>query len=273
MMSDEEVEAIRRFVADGGKLYASGYSSLIDENGRFRPDFGLTDIFGVSYKGPGIAGLSFVAPKENDFLQFVFPQQQLIHKNGQLSIKTTSASTVATIALPYCNEDEGTVLKPSFSSIHSNPPAPTTPDPAITFNKRGNSQVCYCAGSIEAEPQPINRLVSAFLIRKLLGEPPSVEAQGPRFIEITVFERKEQNRLNISLVSLLEDGDCIPCDVSVAVRLGQRKRVVALRSLPQEKSHPYKETVPGVIEFDVHGLKILEMFELEYTDPGIPNNV
>jgi hypothetical protein len=46
-MSEGQVAAIRRFVADGGSLLATGLSSLCDEQGRPRADFALADLFGA----------------------------------------------------------------------------------------------------------------------------------------------------------------------------------------------------------------------------------
>lgn len=50
-LSDEQVQAIRDFVKIGGGLVATGETSLCDELGRPRADFGLADLFGVSYRG------------------------------------------------------------------------------------------------------------------------------------------------------------------------------------------------------------------------------
>jgi hypothetical protein len=47
-MSDQQIEAIRRFVGGGGALVATGQTSLFDQRGDARPDFALADIFGVS---------------------------------------------------------------------------------------------------------------------------------------------------------------------------------------------------------------------------------
>jgi hypothetical protein len=46
-LSDEQCDAVRRFVADGGGLLASGMSSLYDEDGERREDFALADLFGA----------------------------------------------------------------------------------------------------------------------------------------------------------------------------------------------------------------------------------
>jgi hypothetical protein len=48
-LSDEEIDTIRAYVERGGRLVASGESSLYDADGARRDDFGLADVFGVSY--------------------------------------------------------------------------------------------------------------------------------------------------------------------------------------------------------------------------------
>ncbi len=50
-LNDEHVEVIREYVRNGGGLVASYETSLYDEKGKKRPDFGLGDVFGVSDTG------------------------------------------------------------------------------------------------------------------------------------------------------------------------------------------------------------------------------
>ena len=50
-LSDAQCDAIRAFVARGGSLLATFASSLYDEAGRRRDNFGLADVFGVSFGG------------------------------------------------------------------------------------------------------------------------------------------------------------------------------------------------------------------------------
>ncbi len=46
-MSESQCESVRRFVQRGGSVVATGESSLCDESGQLRSDFGLADVFGV----------------------------------------------------------------------------------------------------------------------------------------------------------------------------------------------------------------------------------
>ena len=51
LMSDEQIGIVRTYVAQGGGLIASYETSLYDEQGRRRADFGLADVFGVTSTG------------------------------------------------------------------------------------------------------------------------------------------------------------------------------------------------------------------------------
>ncbi len=61
-MSDATADAIRAFVADGGRLLATFDTSLFDQTGRQRRDFALVDVFGAKAAG-GLTG-----PSKLDYL-------------------------------------------------------------------------------------------------------------------------------------------------------------------------------------------------------------
>ncbi len=50
-LSDAQCETIRQFVREGGRLLATGRTSLFDEYGQKRQDFGLRDVFGCTFTG------------------------------------------------------------------------------------------------------------------------------------------------------------------------------------------------------------------------------
>jgi hypothetical protein len=51
VLSEGQCAAIRKFVAGGGALIATGASSLYDEAGTARPDYALADLFGAHFMG------------------------------------------------------------------------------------------------------------------------------------------------------------------------------------------------------------------------------
>ena len=263
VMSDQEVEAFRAYVAGGGALYASGYSSLVSDDGTLRKDFGLADVFGVSANTMMDHTLAFFTPVEKRFAGLVSPQEHLIHRVGWIAIQNRSAKVLAELTKPWCPENGGTVLKPSFASIHSTPPGLAAFAPGIVWKRYGRGRACYVAGPIEAEEQKVNRPVVAGLVRRLHGGTIPVDAEAPAFVELTVFDKPAEHRLNLSLVSLRQDEEPVTCGGKVRARLGKSRRPIALRSLPGRRKHRFR-SIPGGIEFAFSGFEIFSMFELEY---------
>ena len=87
-------------------------------------------------------------------------------------------------------------------------------------------------------------------------------------MELTVFDKPAENRLHLSLVSLRQTEEPIPCQGKVRVRLGESRCVAALRSLPDRHNHPFSD-IPGGIEFTFSDFQTFSMFELEYIQPKL----
>ncbi len=62
-LSDAQCDQLRAFVKKGGSLVATYETSLYDEAGKSRADFGLSDLFGVSYSQ------SVEGPLQNSYLR------------------------------------------------------------------------------------------------------------------------------------------------------------------------------------------------------------
>jgi len=263
VMSDAETAAVRKFVANGGALYASGYSGLVDEHGKIRSDFGLAEVYGVSSRGAMRHDLVYVTPVDRGMARRITPQEHLIHRAGWLPVEATSATVLANLTPPWYPEDIGTVLRPSFASIHSSPPALDPVGPAITKHRYKRGRACYIAGPIESEKHPVNRALVAHLVGELVGHPPFLEADAPAHIEITAYDKAEENRMNLALISLRQEEEPVPCSGKIRVRLGDKRRVQTLRLLPGRKKIPFRK-IPGGIEFAFQNLEIFSLHELQY---------
>ncbi len=264
VMTDEEIAALREYVLQGGAIYASGYSSLVDITGIERPDFGLADVLGVSKQAAMHYDLAFISPCDPCLAALANPQEHLSHEGGYLSIRANSAKPLATMTLPWYPKHEGTVFNPSFASIHSTPPGPTGTMPGITWNRYGEGYACYAAGAIEAETHEINRVLFGHLVRRLLDGTQQVEADAARFVEITVFEKSLENRINISLVSLNDREEVLPSDGKIRIRLTGGRRPVAVRMLPEGTPVQWQVNHTGTVEFAFHDFRIFSQYELEY---------
>jgi hypothetical protein len=266
LMDDDEIAAVRKFVADGGALYASGYTSLVAADGGMRKNFALADVLGVSGSGHLDHALAFFAPLTVSLKKAIAPQEQIIHKTGWLRVTVSGAKPVMQLYPAWCPENGGSVFTNSFTSIHSTPPALEPAGVALTVNRHGKGRVYYAAGAIEAERQWINKGVFTGLVRDLLGSPARVEADAPAFVEVTVFDRAAEGKLNVSLVTLRQGEEPLPVNGSVSVRPGKDKKITAVRRLPDRKRVTVS-TIPGGVKFNFKDFTVFAMFEVEYQTP------
>ena len=165
-MDDEELEAFRSYVADGGHLYASGRTSLLGIDGVLRTDFGLADVFGAhvigTEEGSGLH-LRAISPM---LAEAVYPESYLGHgfgwgdPNGQTSrpaLNMPRLSTdyegvaLATLNLPYAYPSPGSRAAHDFASIHSSPPWEDLDNPTIVEHNFGQGRSVYCAVPIETD--------------------------------------------------------------------------------------------------------------------------
>ena len=97
-MSDGECAIVRRFVERGGTLIATGVTSLYDENGEARADFGLAPVFGAHILG-GVPGrMFFVTPTTASFTGAPALAQQIWPRH---TLRTRAIFRTA-LAATYC---------------------------------------------------------------------------------------------------------------------------------------------------------------------------
>ncbi|MDO9540946.1 MAG: HEAT repeat domain-containing protein, partial [Kiritimatiellia bacterium] len=116
-LTEEEEEVIRGFVREGGVLVSDGSSTLYDRWGRKRPDYGLSDVFGVSYAKEKWNLKGGSVKKESATLQCAMPQSME---------KTLLPSDVTVANYDSVKNNKGEVIA-GF----------TNGDPAVIVNKFG----------------------------------------------------------------------------------------------------------------------------------------
>ena len=95
-LSERQCAQIRDFVSRGGSVLATYETSLYDENGRRRADFGLADLFGVSWRKTldGPIANSYLSIEEtgrkHPVLRGFEDAQLLIHGTWQLAVEPTA---------------------------------------------------------------------------------------------------------------------------------------------------------------------------------------
>ena len=133
-------------------------------------------------------GLTFFTPADRELVRLFAPQDHMIHKVGHIALKRhkplgppSGASVLATVTLPYVPDSGGTVLKPSFASIHSNPPGEPTKTPAIAYNRFGKGQACYVFIA-QSRPRTYRSTADSWrgLVSRLLGAEPNIHSRPRR---------------------------------------------------------------------------------------------
>lgn len=262
MIDEEETKALREFVALGGSLYASKYTSLINKDGEREKDFLLSDVFGVSYLGKTKEGVSYISPKEEgkDLFPGYSVKYPLTIFDSQLKLKIREgAKVLATLTLPYTDPKD-----PSrFASIHSNPPGIPTDYPSIVLNEYGKGRALYVATDLEAVKSESHPIIFTNLINLLSSKPFSFEADAPKSVEITLFHQQDKKRYLVNLLNFQTELPNIPIEgIKIRIRLG-KKKPERLLELPKESELAY-ELKKGYVEFITPKLETFLMLALDY---------
>ncbi|MCD9022449.1 alpha-amylase family protein [Cohnella silvisoli] len=260
-LDDEEIEAIRAFVRDGGGIYASHDTSLYDKSGNKRPDFGLSDVFGLSYAGVTEEEITYMAPTEH--AASFFPEHSadypvaITSSQARVRLHEGSRSEVlATLTLPYFNPKNPN----RFASAISNPPGIATEEPSLVLNRYGKGMSLYCAGEFEKMKGDDHKKAFVQLIGLVRGSRFTLESDAPKPVELALY-RNRGGSLSLRMLNFQSELPNIPVEgLSVAIKWEGTEtqapgRVVLL---PEEKPLHF-EMSEGYIQFNVPRLDTFAM--------------
>ena len=239
IITNQQAELIRAWVNGGGTLIASGTTSLFDEWATLQKDYGLADLFGVSYVGhvgvsdpnqidtycwkPG-GHTTFKAVSGLDPQNFRYHVHR--HAKPIKSLRTYAVSGGSQPYLPGLAQDTACEydLPLGYDKVKPGSAAALAKfangDPALTVNKVGQG-LCYlwtpiypglCYVSSEWEMQP-NRLDFWPNVRELLaamvqgglshqGAALPVEVTGvSKEVEVTLRQQPEHSRWMVHLLN------------------------------------------------------------------------
>lgn len=251
-MDEEEVGAFRRFLADGGGIYASGYTARTE----------LARVLGIVCGGETREAITYLAPTSRgvDLLPGVSAAYPLTLNCRQMLLETRDPDAVlATTTLPYTDPADLS----RFASIHSNPPGVPTDHPALLRLRHGKGTALWAAGAIECGDPPRHRSIFVGMVRSLAGRSFSFEADAPAAVEITLFHQPDRKRFILNLVNEQEEAPPIPVSgARVRVRTEGRGKCRAVL-LPDETPLASRQ-IEGCTEIDIPTLEIFRMVALNY---------
>lgn len=261
VMDGDEVNAFRRYVARGGRIYASMQTSLWDKNAAVCGDFQLADVFGVSNTGEFIPKISYMAPLNESVFggEFSTKYPLMIEKNQFIVKAEKNTGILARMILPYSDPDDIDF----FASAISNPPGINTENPSLTRKKYGEGEVVYSAGDIESLVYDSTRNAFAGIITGLFSNPPLFSTSAPGAVEITVFKQALRKRLIINVLNFQMELPPVPVH-NIKLTLALRG-ITPLRLFfaPGEVDVNYIMNT-DILEFEIDKLEMFKMFVLDY---------
>jgi Hypothetical glycosyl hydrolase 6/Beta-galactosidase trimerisation domain len=203
-LSNAQCQAIRDYVARGGSLLATFASSLFDENGRRRPDFGLADVLGVSFTG------RIDGPMQNSYLSLdTDPATGRRHPildglegtpriiNGVFRIDaraTTDFPSPMTLIPTY----------PDLPMEDVYPRVPHTSTRELYLRDLGGSRIVYVPWDIDRtfwDVMCVDHLrLLQNAVRWAANEPAPVEVEGPGLLDVTMWRQRDS--MTVHLVNL-----------------------------------------------------------------------
>jgi len=204
-LSDAQCEAIRGFVSRGGSVVATFASSLYDEWGQQRKDFGLADLFGVSYAG------RIDGPMQNSYLNLDADPSTKQHHAVLRGLEDAPRIINGVFRIdvkPTVDFPSPITLVPSYPDLPMEdvyPRVPRTQTRELYLREIGRGRVAYIPWDIDRTFWEVLSPDHGTLLRNVLTwamnqEPAPVEVDGRGIVDVTVW--RQQASMTVHLVNL-----------------------------------------------------------------------
>jgi len=204
-LSDRQCDQLREFVQRGGGLVATYETSLYNEMGARRPDFGLRDLFGVAFRGP-VEG-----PMQNSYLRL--EHDPATGRQHPLLAGLEDAPRIVNGVWRLGVEAIEKAPAPPLTLIPSYPDLPMekvyprvarTDIPGVYLREFGQGRVVYFPWDIDRVFWEVLCVDHGKLLRNAVAwatnEEPPVTVTGPGVLDVAVWRQK--NSMTVHLVNL-----------------------------------------------------------------------
>lgn len=268
-LSDAQCGLVRQFAARGGSLLATFETSLYDQWGGRRKDFGLADLLGVHFQG------ATPAPMRNAYLRLEHSTRhpllkgleqapRIIHGTQRLEVRAGAPFPHPPLTLipPY----------PDLPMEQVFARQPKTDVPEVYLRQHGAARIVYFPWDIDRtfwevlSPDHLHLLRNAILWA--LDEAPQVTVAGPGILDVTAW--RQQDSMTVHLVNLnnpmMMKGpyrEPLPCPRQVVrVRLPEGRRARRVQLLVSGRELPVKEEA-GVLTAEVESVLDHEVLAID----------
>jgi len=268
-LSDAQCEQLRQYVSRGGSLLATHETSLYDEWGVRRKNFGLADLFGVRFngriEGPMQNSYLRIEDKSHPLLAGIVDTDRIINGTRRVDV-----SPVEKFANPPLT------LIPSYPDLPMEmvyPRVPKTDIAEVYLREIGKSRIVYFPWDIDRTFWEVLAMDHGRLLRNAVewaaNEEKQVTVSGTGVLDVTVWRQEES--MTVHLVNLTNPmmmkgpfREIFPiANQKVKVRLPQGKKARKVQLLVAGGSPQVQEaaayltlTVPFI---DVHEVVAIDL--------------
>jgi len=271
-MTTEEVTAFREYVRNGGRLYASRWTSLTESTGVRHDDFMLADVFGCHFEQEESGRVIYLKPSSEDMMASIAPQEALSHwrdarqMSGAMRLRQGAGDTLATLNLPFGYPSEGSIGGEDWASIHSSPPWQDMDVPTVVENTYGDGRAIYSAADVECGTSPKSRDLFLALVRRLLDKPPRFSVATHPAVWVTAFDQPEKKRTTMSFLNYQNQSPVLPVhEVSFEIRPPEGRTFGAARRLPGGELLTVAKNRDGAITGALGELHLFQMIAVDWS--------
>ena len=265
-LSNAQCDQLRDYVRRGGSIVATYETSLYDEWGTRRQDFGLADLFGVSFRERlnGPIENSYIrvekSPGGHPLLEGLQDAELLIGGTWQLNVEPRAKfAPPALTRLPRY---------PSLPMEKNYWPIDRTDVPAVFTREVGASRIVYFPWDVDRLYWEVLAADHGTLLRNAIGwaanEEPPVKVTGPGMLDVTVWRQK--GSMTVHLVNLTNPmgmrpnfHELIPSQPqTVRVRVPDGTKATRVQMLVAGRAVPLKQSgsaievhVPSILDHEV----------------------
>ena len=199
-MSSAQMEIFRRYVHSGGGLIASYKTSLYDEKGNLRDDFGLKDLFGVSYTGiqrdTAFDAFQLVRQPEHPLLINMEAEktQMLMNEGSTLLCKLPEDSLtqmVLSYVPPIPNQPPEYAWIPDVTTDYVTAAASTYGKGKVIYFANQTDKLCWTNGHEDF----INLYANA--IQYVLNRPLAINTNAPASVHMALMRNQEDSNQTV----------------------------------------------------------------------------
>jgi hypothetical protein len=246
-LSDAQCAQLRRFVEGGGGLVATHETSLGDEHGRRRDNFGLADLFGASFGG------SVIERQQNAYLNLedhshpllagMEDTSRMVHGVKRVEIRTAPGLRAPLMTVPSYPDlpMEEVYQRPSRTDI-----------PGVMVRAAGAGRVVYFPWDIDRTFWEVmnadHGMVLANAVRWAANEAQPLQVVGPGLLDVALW--KQESSVTAHLVNLSNPmamagsfREILPVGPQkVRVRLPDGRKARSVRLLVGEAEPQWRQT-------------------------------